>query len=374
METERDLPSVTRSLHLVTETEAHTDPVDPPEHVGLTDPAEPWSRERIKGLLDTFRETPWGTPLPIIARRALDEVLLGTDTHRFSGAAGLPFLAACLDTSTMDALYPQLGVDVLAAVPAGLRRFVRFADRLGTGVAPSATLTKLEYIDHLEPAWQTAVAAHDRRRRVNRPRLEAYLRELALDIGHELPENLDDQMIDAMETFALLPTTALPDEALQLVGLDPDTALRVLDIGARCDHFFRVAKSPELRTAARRFLVIIARTNPNALRRPTARSLAAGICYVVIHGNYSKFRRYDWFGTASIAHQLGVSGSGIPARARSLLAEVGIEQPVPDPDVAKSLRRKLLRLQHPELLVSARRRTVVDEADWIISRLIDSGS
>ena len=339
----------------------------------LDDPAAPWSVDRVEGLLDAFFDSPWGECLPSAARLALREVLTGPDTHPFRGSTGLPFLADCLRPATREH-HDALSTGELRALPVGLRQWVRFTDRLGNGVAPTATLTKLEYIDRHEPAWQEAVARLDRRRRFDQPGLVVRLRELAADVGAELPAEVPLLLDEAMELVDDLSVDRLPDEPLQLADLDPDTALRVLEIGDHCDHFFRSALHVELRTAARRLLVVVARCQPQALRRPTARSLAGGIAYAVIRGNVSRIERFDWLGTSSIANQLGISASGIPTRARALLAAADIEQPAIDEGIPARLRRPSLRLGDPNLLTAARRVDIVHHADTAIGRLVECES
>ena len=259
--------------------------------VELVDRSAPWPVERIEELFDAFLHSPWGECLSYVARRALREALTATDTHDFRGSAGLPFLADCLRTPSFEN-YDEFTIEALRTLPVGLRQWVRFTDRLGNGVAPTATLTKLEYLDRLEPAWQGAVTRGSRRRHFDQPGLVARLRELGADVGAELPAE-DPLMLDeAMDLVDDLSVDRLPDEPLQLEDLDPDAAVRVLEIGDQCDHFFRHAIHVELRTAARRLLVVVARRQPEALRRPTARSLAGGISYAVIRGNVSRIERH----------------------------------------------------------------------------------
>ena len=177
-----------------------------------------------------------------------------------------------------------------------------------------------------------------------------------------------------MELVDDLSVDRLPPEPLQLADLDPDTALRVLEIGDHCDHFFRLAPHVELRTAARRLLVVVARRRPEALRRPAARSLAGGIAYAVIRGNVSRIERFDWLSTSSIAHQLDISASGIPGRGRALLDAAGITQPAVDEEIPARLRRTTLRLGDRNLLTSLRRMEFIHHAETVIDRLIECES
>lgn len=335
------------------------------------DPSEAWSQEHILGLLDAFHSSDWGACLSPNAAGAINGVLLTSGLHAFRGVAGLPFLADCLRADVLDRALVEQTTEVQRMVPTALRQFVRFVDRLGTGTLSEITLAKLEYIDRVEPAWQEAVTGHARRARVDELRLVDQLHELAADVGATLLTDPGLLIGDAEVLFDSIWTDALPDEPVQLHGLDADTALRVLEVGGWTDHFFRNQTQEELRSAARRLLERVARTSPMALRRARAQSIAAGLCYAVIHGNVSWIAPRDWLGTSHLARQLGVDASGIPARARALLAATGVDQPLVAPVTSGKVRR--LRLGDPAMLVTSRRQDIVLHAGSIIRQLTDAG-
>ena len=218
------------------------------------------------------------------------------------------------------------------------------------------------------------IARHEHAQRINRPRLIEILHQLAAEVGVSLSTDDDLVVAEALEMAARLSLEPLvEDEPLDLTGLDPDTALRLLDISERSDHFFRLAGAGELRTAARRFLVQVARRDPFALRRPSARALAAGVCFVVIRANIQLVHRFDWLGTSSIAQELGVSPSTVPTRARALLAAAGIDQPAVDPTLPPAARHQMLTLGDPELLMGRRREVHVERVRFVAARLETSG-
>ena len=70
-------------------------------------------------------------------------------------------------------------------------------------------------------------------------------------------------------------------------------------------------------------------------------------------------------------HLSGTSASGVPARARKLLAALGIEQPVVDKDLPPELRRRLLRVGTPELLIASAARSSSARAGYVACRLSD---
>ena len=166
------------------------------------------------------------------------------------------------------------------------------------------------------------------------------------------------------------PTRFPLEEDLHLDGLDPDTALIIVQASALCDEVFRFDWCLELRTVARRLLVRLARESPAALRRPAVGSIAAAVTYIAVHANLVP-RRGGWLSTDNIASLSGTSASGVPARARKLLAELGIEQPAVDKSLPPEVRRRLLRVGTPELLIAQRREGLISRAGYVACRLSD---
>ncbi len=331
------------------------------------DPSEPWSPDRILGLLEAFHASAWGACLTPDAAGGVTAVLMTTERHSFRGVAGLPFLAECLRADGLEGPLGERTTAVLREVPVGLRQFVRFVDRLGAGTLSEITLAKLEYLDRVEPAWQAAVTRHEHARRIDELGLVDQLHELAADVGATLLTDHDLLAGDAEVLFDSIWTERLPDEAVQLHGLDADTAVRVLEISGWCDHYFRSETQVELRNAARRLLERVAQARPAALRRARAQSIAAGLCYAVIHGNVEWLAPRDWLRTACIARQLGVDSSGIPARALALLSAAGVDQPRTAVTTQGGVRR--LRLGDPSMLITARRHDIVLHAGWILRQI-----
>ena len=82
-------------------------------------------------------------------------------------------------------------------------------------------------------------------------------------------------------------------------------------------------------------------------------------------------RRGGWLSTDNIASLSGTSASGVPARARKLLAGLGIEQPAVDKSLPPEIRRRLLRVATPELLIAQRREFLISSAGYVACRLSD---
>ena len=104
-----------------------------------------------------FYDSAWGACLPRAARVGLDAVLLPATAPRpFDGYSGVAFLDDVLDVDTI-ARHHTIAPAALEALPAALRAWVRFNRRAGASGDAALTLALLEHVDHLEPAWQTAV-------------------------------------------------------------------------------------------------------------------------------------------------------------------------------------------------------------------------
>lgn len=317
----------------------------------------PWTTDQVRAELRAFYASPTGRFLSTEQRLALTDVLLDDRSSvAFDGYCGLFFPAKVLDPEIPNRL-GDTPVGFLRQLPPALRAWVRHCHHFDPWVDATMTVAVLDVIDEFEPPWHDAVEREDRRRRSNRPRWLALLAEYAADVGGE----------DALWALDAEP---LPLEDLQLDGLDPDTALIIVQASALCDDVLRFDWCLELRTVARRLLVRLARESPAALRRPAVGSIAAAVTYIAVHANLVP-RRGGWLSTDNIASLSGTSASGVPARSRKLLAELGIEQPAVDEDLPPRLRRRMLRVGTPDLLIGQRRDFLISEAGYIACRLSD---
>jgi hypothetical protein len=94
------------------------------------------------------------------------------------------------------------------------------------------------------------------------------------------------------------------------------------------------------------------------------------VSYIAVHANLVPTRG-GWFSTENIALFVGTRPSGVPARARKLLAALDIRQEPVDKDMPPRLRRRMLRVGTPDLLIGQRREFLIGEAGDIACRLSD---
>ena len=172
-----------------------------------------------------------------------------------------------------------------------------------------------------------------------------------------------------MELVDDLSVDRLPDEPLQLADLDPDTALRVLEIGDHCDHFFRIApprRAAHRGTAAPGHRRPAPACGPPPPHRP-ARS-RPGSSYAVIRGNVSRIERFDWLGTSLDRRTSSASAHpASPPEGGRCWTRPASGQPAVDEEIPATMRRTTLRLGDPILLTSARRMEFVHHAETVRS-------
>jgi hypothetical protein len=321
----------------------------------------PWTRDQIRAELETFRLSPTGAFLTAEQRIALADLLLSEQSPiAFDGYCGLFWPRQALAPDLPSRL-TETPVHHLRQLPVALRAWVRHCHRNDSWTDGEMTVAVLDGIDLVEAEWQWAVDREDRRRRSDRPFYLAKLAEYAADVG------------DEAELWSL-EDAPLPDEEVRLDGLDPDTALVVLEASALCDTYFdrfHDSLAIELRTVVRRLLARIGSECPGALRRPSSSSIAAAVVYAAIHGNVVP-RRGGNLSTESFARAVGASPSGVAARARKLLTTLGVEQHQDPPDLPARARRRHLRLGHPDLLIGQQRSFLICQAANIAARLSDS--
>jgi hypothetical protein len=321
----------------------------------------PWTRDEIRRELQVFLGCPTGEFLTIDERIALADLLLSEHSPIvFDGYCGLFWPNQVLAPDLVSRL-TETRVAQLRLLPEALRAWVRYCHRNDPWIDADMTLAVLDGIDIAQYAWHDALDREHRRRCDDRPFHLHKLAEYAADVG-------------GVDALWLISTEPLPDEELQLQDLDPDTTATVLAVAARCDEFFSSFSDldgtwmGELRTVARRLVARLGRDAPKALRRPSTASLAAAVVYASIHGNVVP-KRGGPLSTESIALTVGAGASGVAARARSLLGQLGVDQPAPEPDLPPRLRRRHLRLGSPALLIADRREFLASEAAYLAARL-----
>lgn len=247
---------------------------------------------------------------------------------------------------------PNLSEEALDRVPEVLAAVVRYAHH-EKGVSPDSTALTLASIDTYLPDFEEL--RQDPRLVQMRENVDLIEAMMAGDMDPFYREGLLERL-GSEQAVRDLDADPLPDEPLDLTGLDDDVAARLTAISAHIDEL--VADPPgeafdvEFRTACRRFLTAVARTGPEViLRRAKDLNTAAAVVYVIANENVLT-NPYGPVTSQDLLAHMGVRSS--PAsRAKALQGAVLGEQP----EVARD------PMGDPGLLVSSHRRRLIELRD-----------
>jgi hypothetical protein len=329
-----------------------------------------WSEGDQQQLADRFFASPYGAPLDDADHRGLLESLIwfGAD---YGPGDPLRWSTVAVEIILVDWIPRKIVADApyLAKAPDLLRAFVRFchAER---GIRSDLTLETLAAIDTYEPEYQ---------RTIRSPRPQGPMALLAAmgavdpdgpwDMGELDLDDLGDHrsfMVELLreaaggdEALAELDDEPLPDEDFDWTGIPDDVRDKVGEVLTLCDRCCDELLDVEHRTACRRLLARVAAGDPAVFRRKaSSATAAAAICWIVGKDN-------DLFSPSGgrmlvkdlMAH-FGLAQGGVSQRAETLMKAAGF-----DP----LLRRWDLRLGSPELLVSRRRRRLIEMRDEYVT-------
>lgn len=228
---------------------------------------------------------------------------------------------ACVDGPVWD---ETVSDDAVYAIGSVLPRLVRYSHR-ELRITPAATSHTLDSVDRWVPAMETLI---EHPSRVDLRVTEALLDQVeAGDMSGYIARLLGDHL-GSTEAVAALDATPLPDEALELDGVEPD----LYDLMHEVDGLIgtAIADSPwpelngEVRTACRRFLTQVARNDPKVLRRRAKPANTAAAVLVLIG------RANDLMGAnrpvpvKGVLQHLGLSAAAAPTqRMDTLVAAFG---------------------------------------------------
>ena len=329
-----------------------------------------WPDARRAELTERFFASEEGAPVDDEDHRGLFETLLWFgadygpgDPLRWSGSTVEILLADWLPRKVVaDAAY-------LSKAPDLLRAFIRFCHR-ERAIAADLTEDTLAAVDHFEPEYQQTI-------RSVRPQGPAALVARLFEHG---PRNFDDPTLDALvadlaggrrgrleaavggaEVLAALTDEPLPDEAFDWSTIEPDISERVGEVIEFGDAFADAHFDAEFRTATRRLLARIAGAAPEVFRRKgAASSAAAAVAWLVARDNELLYPSPGAMTAQDLVAAFGRSGS-VSTRAGTMVRNAGLGT-----DASRF---------HcpPDLLVSARRRAIIDQRDGIDRQLALGG-
>jgi Domain of unknown function (DUF6398) len=319
-----------------------------------------WGEAAKKKLANRFFGSEFGQPLDDADHReVLDQFLwFGTgygpgDPLRWSPTAVEILLADWIPRKIV------ASPGYLSKAPALLRAFIRFchAERK---IRPALTDQTLAAVDEHEPEYQRVIRSsrpqgpmallaamgllEDQQPWPGEP-VEArrrFLGALAEEVGGQ----------DALDS---LDDTPLPDEEFGWLAVPADIRDRVGEVLAACDRCCGDLLGAEYRTACRRLL---ARAGPglSGMLRKTARHepIAAAVCWVIGKGNRRFGQGPGELRVKDLMSYFNLGQSSVSERGYQIMHAAGIQPASAYPAV---------RLGSPDLLVSARRRRIIELRD-----------
>ena len=336
-----------------------------------------WSEPDQQQLAGRFFASPFGAPLDDADHRGLLESVIwfGAD---YGPGDPMRWSPVAIEIILVDWIPRKLVADAafLSKAPGLLRAFVRFchAER---GIRAELTRETVAAVDRYEPQY---------RRTIRSPRPQGPMAILAAmgAVGPDGPwpmgegdgDDDDDDELDAPfddgdhralvrgllfeaagseDALRALESRPLPDEGFDWAVIPDDIHDKVAEVLALTDACCDDLLDVEHRTACRRLLARAAAGDPAVFRRrASSATAAAAICWIVGKDN-------DLFSPLGgrmlvkdlVAH-FGLTQGGVSQRADTLIKAAGFDQ---------SARRWGLRLGDPELLVSRRRRHLIELRD-----------
>lgn len=321
---------------------------------GVAPEMREWSEEERAAIAEAFFASSYGAPLDREDERDLLESVLWFGT---SYATGDPFRWSPVTVEMLLAdWFPRKVIadpSYLVKLPDLLRAYIRFChDR--TGIRGDLTEETLAAVDQYEPEYLQLI-------RSDRQRVMAGLAETILE-SERVKHLSDDEIhleyiaheVGGVDALMMLDAAPLPDEQFDWSGIGEEIRPTVRAILDECDACADAILDTEHRTAMRRFLAQAATNDPALFRRKGSPVRgAAAVAWVICTANRTiGSYRSPMTGKDLLAH-FGITGS-VSDRAQSLIRAAGI-------DVRMTYGS--LRVGDPVLLVSGRRREIVEERD-----------
>ena len=327
---------------------------------GAGDVRPTWSEARKKKLAKRFFGSEFGKPLDDDNHRdLLDQFLwFGTD---YGPGDPLRWSPVAVEILLADWIPRKIAAspEYLSVAPALLRAFIRFchAERK---IRAALTDETLAAVDEQEPEYQRVIRS---------PRPQGPMAMLAAMgmLGgqppwEDGPSGAGQYLLDALaeevggqDALDSLDGTPLPDEEFGWDEVPADVRERVGEVLAACDRCCDDLLGAEYRTACRRLL---ARAAPglSGMLGKTAKpeATAAAVCWVIGKGNQRLGQGTGELRVKDLMSYFSLSQSSVSERGYQIMHAAGIKPASTYPAV---------RLGSPSLLVSARRRRIIELRD-----------
>ena len=255
----------------------------------------------------------------------------------------------------------------LAQIPTVLRGYVRYCGRV-TGQSGALVSEILAAVDALEPEYLGNLPGSERRaggRRASNGRLGDQDDEILDD--ETLPQfalRLLTRAVGGDEALRTLDTRPLPDEPFSWDAVPDDVATPVAEVLDLLDRFADERAGVEYRTGLRRYLALVAASDPRIFRRKASPvTAAAAVVMAVVHANARAGER-RWISDVDIARHFGLSAAPT-SRESTMVKALQADQVVPrwlqpETSVLASVARQgaIERRDHY-------RRDVAEGRDWL---------
>lgn len=319
-----------------------------------------WSEAKKRKLADRFFGSQFGAPLDDADHRDLLEQFLwfGTD---YGPGDPLRWSPVAVEILLADWIPRKIVADVayLSRAPELLRAFIRFchAERK---IRPELTGQTLAAVGEHESEYQRVI-------RSTRPQGPMALLAKMGVLGGEMPwedEPFDfhqqflDQLAEEVggrEALDSLDGTPLPEEEFACGQVSADLRDRAGQVLAACDRCCDDLLGPEYKTACRRLLAQALPGLSSMLRGTTKpAAIAAAGCWVIGKGNQRLGQGSGELRVKDLMSYFGLGQSSVSGRGYQIMRAAGIQPASAYPAV---------RLGSPDLLVSARRRRIIELRD-----------
>jgi hypothetical protein len=321
---------------------------------GVASGPREWSDEEMAAVAAEFFASPFGISFDREDERSLLDSLLWFAT---TYATGDPWRWSPVTVEMLLAdRFPRKIIaepSYLAKLPDLLRAYIRYChDR--NGIRADLTSETLAAVDHYEPDYLQLIDS-------DRQRAMAGLASALLEserIEHLSDEELHLEYIadevGGVDALVTLDAEPLPDEEFNWASIPDEIRPTVRAILDECDACADALLDPEHRTAMRRFLARAATNDPALFRRKGSPVRgAAAVAWVIGTANRTIGAWRSPMASKDLLAHFGITGS-VSDRAQSLIRAAGIDL---------RLTYGSLRVGDPGLLVSRRRRELVEERD-----------
>jgi hypothetical protein len=313
-----------------------------------------WSREETASVAAEFFASPFGAALDDDDHGGLLESVLWFCTD---SAPGNPWRWSPVTVEMLLAdWFPRKVIAepvYLAKLPNLLRAYIRYCHNRN-GIRSELTAETLAAVDRYEPHYIQLI-------RSDRQLAMAGLAEALLE--SERVDGLSDSEwtleylardVGGIDALMALDDVPLPDEEFDWVGVEEGIRPAVQRILERCDGCANALLDVEHRTAMRRFLARAARNDPKVFaRKGSPVRGAAAVAWVISTGNRTAGVWSRELTTKDLLAHFEITGT-VSDRAGTLMRAAGIPT---------GYATSFIELQDTRLLVSARRRNLIESRD-----------